>query len=79
MSLLTSERTRGEYGGSIPGADQVSWYFLRISGVMLVVFALGHIFITHYMNVPSDTTFDFVSKRWANPLWRTFDWILLLM
>jgi succinate dehydrogenase cytochrome b556 subunit/succinate dehydrogenase hydrophobic membrane anchor protein len=79
MALLTSERTRGDYGGNIPGADQVSWYFLRISGVMLVVFALGHIFITHYMNVPSDTTFDFVSKRWANPLWRTFDWILLLM
>jgi succinate dehydrogenase cytochrome b556 subunit len=79
MALLTSERTRGDYGGSIPGADQVSWYFLRISGLMLVVFALGHIFITHYMNVPSDTTFDFVSKRWANPLWRTFDWILLLM
>jgi succinate dehydrogenase / fumarate reductase cytochrome b subunit len=43
------------------------------------VLALGHIFITHYANVPSDTTFDWVSKRWANPLWRSFDWLLLLM
>src|SRR5699024_2525722 len=34
-------------------------------------------FITHYINIPSETTFDFVSARWANPLWRTFDLILL--
>jgi succinate dehydrogenase cytochrome b556 subunit len=79
MALLTSERTRGAYGGSVPGADQISWYFLRISGAMLVILALGHLFITHYLNVPSDTTFEFVAKRWANPLWRTFDWILLMM
>lgn len=43
-----------------------------------MVLALGHLFITHYANVPSETTFDFVSKRWANPLWRSFDWMLLL-
>ncbi|HEV2108377.1 MAG TPA: succinate dehydrogenase, cytochrome b556 subunit, partial [Thermomicrobiales bacterium] len=38
----------------------------------------GHLFITHYLNVPSETTFDFVANRWANPLWRSFDWVLLL-
>src|SRR5215213_9080536 len=76
---LTAERSRSGYGVSIPGADQLSWYFFRLSGVLLVVLALGHLFITHYLNVPSETTFDFVSERWANPLWRTFDWLLLLM
>ena len=79
MALLTSERTRSGYGASIPGADQLSWYFFRVSGVLLVVLAVGHLFITHYLNVPSETTFDFVSRRWANPLWRSFDWLLLLM
>ncbi len=54
------------------------WYFLRVSGLALVFLAGGHIFITHYLNVPSDTTFDFVSKRWSNPLWRSFDTLLLL-
>ncbi len=78
MALMT-ERTRSGYGASIPGADQLSWYFFRVSGVLLIVLALGHLFITHYLNVPSETTFDFVSERWANPLWRTFDWLLLLM
>jgi succinate dehydrogenase / fumarate reductase cytochrome b subunit len=79
MAVLTSERGRGGIGGSIPGADQISWYFLRISGVMLVVLALGHIFVTHFLNVPSETTFTFVANRWANVLWLSFDWLLLIM
>lgn len=60
-----------------PGTERLAWYFLRVSGVLLVFFALGHMFITHYINVPSETTFDFVSERWANPLWRSFDTVLL--
>lgn len=78
MAVLT-ERTRSGSGASVPGADQLAWYFFRVSGVLLVVLALGHIFITHYLNVPSETTFDFVAERWSNPLWRAFDWTLLLM
>src|SRR5215212_6802877 len=76
---LTTERARGGYGASIPGADQLTWYFFRISGLLLVVLALGHLFITHYLNVPSETDFDFVAGRMANPLWRTFDWMLLIV
>ncbi|MDQ3044615.1 MAG: succinate dehydrogenase, hydrophobic membrane anchor protein, partial [Chloroflexota bacterium] len=65
-------------GVTTPGSDRLVWYFLRVSGLVLVVFALGHLFVTHYLNVPSDTTFDFVSARWANPLWRSFDLVLLI-
>src|SRR5690349_8919748 len=79
MASVGMERAGGGSTAAVPGADRLAWYGLRVSGVALVVLALGHIFITHYLNVPSDTTFDFVSKRWANPLWRTFDWLLLLM
>jgi len=79
MAAVTSRRARSGPASVIPGADQVSWYFLRVSGVLLIVFALGHILFTHYLHVPSDTTFNFVAGRWANPLWRTFDWILLLL
>lgn len=75
---VTSGRLSGGMGVSIPGADRLIWYFIRVSGVLLVLFAGAHMFITHYLNVPTDTTFDFVANRWANPLWRTFDWILLL-
>ena len=81
MASVTSERVgsgAGYGGAAIPGGDRLAWYFLRVSGVLLVVLAGGHLFITHYLNVPADTTFDFVANRWANPLWRTFDWLLLI-
>lgn len=78
MAALT-ERSRSGYSGGSAGSDQLSWYFFRLSGALLIGLALGHLFITHYLHVPSETNFDFVSKRYANPLWRTFDWLLLMM
>jgi succinate dehydrogenase cytochrome b556 subunit len=65
-------------GIAIPGAERLIWYFMRVSGVLLVILVGGHLFITHYLNVPSETVFAFVAARWANPLWRTFDWLLLM-
>lgn len=78
MAVSSSSQSRSVAGaGLIPGTERAMWYFLRVSGLVLVVFALTHLFITHYMNVPSQTVFSFVADRWANPLWRTFDLILL--
>lgn len=78
MAMASPGRINDAPGVTIPGADRLVWLFLRVSGVLLVILAGGHIIITHYLNVPSDTTFDFVAGRWANPLWRTFDWLLLM-
>ena len=78
MSFISTGQTTGGLGVTIPGADRLVWYFLRVSGIALVVLAGAHMFITHYLNVPSETTFEFVANRWANPLWRTFDWLLLM-
>lgn len=75
----STERSRAAYGAGPAGSDQLSWYFFRLSGALLIGLALGHLFITHYLNVPSETDFDFVAERYANPLWRTFDWLLLMM
>ena len=76
---VARERSRAGSGAGSPGADQISWYFFRVSGILLIGLALGHLFITHYEHIPSETTFDFVARRYTNPLWRTFDWLLLLM
>lgn len=78
MAVGSTGRVGAAYGVTIPGADRLVWLFLRVSGVALVVLAGAHLVITHYVNVPTDTTFDFVARRWANPLWRTFDWLLLM-
>lgn len=76
MAVMTLQRPQSQ---RTTGFELFSWYFLRVSGVVLVVLALGHIFVTHYLNVPSETTTNFVLARWRNPLWRTFDWLLLMM
>jgi succinate dehydrogenase cytochrome b556 subunit len=78
MASISTGRPAGGMGVTIPGADRLVWYFLRVSGIALVVLAGAHMFITHYLNVPAETTFDFVANRWANPLWRSFDWLLLM-
>ena len=77
MSAVVSERPNSELSAGIPGFDRLVWYFLRISGLALVILACGHLIITHFLNVPSETVFDFVANRWANPFWRTFDFLLL--
>ncbi|MCA9864389.1 MAG: succinate dehydrogenase, cytochrome b556 subunit [Thermomicrobiales bacterium] len=79
MSSAAEGRRISGAGITIPGSERLIWYFMRVSGLALVLLAGGHVFITHYLNVPSDTTFDFVAGRWANPFWRTFDWLLLMM
>ena len=79
MGSVVSERPGSTIGAGMPGFDRFVWYFFRVSGLMLVMLACGHLFITHYLNVPSETVFDFVASRWANPLWRLFDFLLLIM
>ena len=78
MASISTGRPSGGLGVTIPGADRLVCYFLRVSGIALVVLAGAHMFITHYLNLPTETTFDFVANRWANPLWRSFDWLLLM-
>lgn len=56
-----------------------SWFFMRISGLILVFMALLHFAITHIINDVVDTDFAFVSARWNNPLWRVYDWVLLAL
>jgi succinate dehydrogenase cytochrome b556 subunit len=78
MAAIPGGRATGAIGVTIPGADRLVWYFLRVSGLLLVVLAGLHMLITHYLNVPAETTFAFVAARWANPLWLAFDWLLLM-
>jgi len=56
-----------------------SWYFMRISGLILIFMALLHFSITHILNDVTDTDANFVSARWDNPLWRVYDWTLLAL
>ncbi len=62
-----------------PGAEARSWAFMRLSGLLLLFFALVHFAITHIVNDVAETDYDFVAERWHNPAWRVFDWMLLAL
>lgn len=56
-----------------------SWYFMRVSGLVLVFMALLHFAITHIIYDVVETDAAFVTARWDNPLWRAYDWVLLTL
>ena len=60
-------------------AEARSWAFMRLSGLLLLFFALVHFSITHIVNDVVETDYDFVAERWHNPAWRVFDWMLLVL
>jgi succinate dehydrogenase membrane anchor subunit len=54
------------------------WVFMRVSGILLLVLAVGHILIMHVLGDGVDRVdFGFVATRWQQPFWRTWDWLLL--
>ncbi len=59
------------------GRELAWWFFMRISGLILVFLALGHLTITHILNNVESINYFFVSNRWANPrtgvFWRLWD------
>jgi succinate dehydrogenase / fumarate reductase, membrane anchor subunit len=61
------------------GVEAWLWFFMRVSGLVLLFLALLHFSITHIINDVRDTDAAFVAQRWDNPLWRLFDWALLAL
>jgi len=60
------------------GLELWSWLFMRVSGVVLLFLAVGHVLIMHVFDEGIDRVdFAFVQMRWQNPLWRSWDWALL--
>ena len=59
--------------------ELMAWFFMRISGIVLVFMALGHLLIMHILNDVADLNYAFVAERYATPLWRTYDLIMLFL
>jgi succinate dehydrogenase / fumarate reductase membrane anchor subunit len=57
-----------------------SWFFMRISGVLLLFLVLIHLYVMHIVGSGVErVTFGFVAARWDNVGWKTFDWIMLFL
>jgi succinate dehydrogenase / fumarate reductase membrane anchor subunit len=61
------------------GFETFSWYFFRVSGVLLIFLVIIHLIIMHATNDVACTTYQFIAMRYDNPLWRLYDWLLLTL
>jgi len=59
------------------GLELYAWMFMRVSGVVLLFLALGHLLIMHLINNVDNIDFQFVARRYATPFWRTYDLVML--
>ncbi len=66
-------------GGTRPESrlEPYSWLFMRISGLALVVLAIGHLMIMHLISSVEIIDYHWVAVRWLTPFWRTYDLVLL--
>ena len=55
------------------------WIFMRISGVLLVFLVLGHVYMTFIQVSESDATFDAVVNKLAQPAWKFYDFLILVL
>ena len=55
-----------------------SWVFMRLSGVVLVVLVLGHLFVNLMIGEGVNALdFAFVGGKWSNPFWQIWDLLML--
>ncbi len=57
-----------------------SWFFMRISGIVLLFLVLIHLYVMHIIDAGVERVdYAFVSARWQNVGWKTFDWAMLFL
>ena len=64
--------------GGMPDFEKYAWLFMRFSGIVLVILAIGHLFVMlMWDNGVYRIDFNYVAKRWASPFWQIWDLLLL--
>lgn len=61
------------------GFELWSWFFMRVSGVVLIGLVLLHLFLVHVVTPIQDVNSAFIAGRWALPSWRWYDMIMLAL
>lgn len=73
MTATTSKR----YGSS--GRFEVlSWYFMRVTGALLLLVAVFHMLLMHVWYGVDGISYSMIIGRWASPWWQVYDLTLLV-
>ncbi|MCA9925669.1 MAG: hypothetical protein KC419_00120 [Anaerolineales bacterium] len=58
--------------------ERYAYLFMRLSGIALLVLAVGHMLIQHVLNSSGNLTLQFVADQWNSWGWKAYDIFLLL-
>jgi succinate dehydrogenase / fumarate reductase membrane anchor subunit len=59
-----------------------SWFFMRLSGIILAVMVIAHLFLLHFVVGVATIDYHVIVWRWAGPqgaLFRIYDMIMLIL
>jgi succinate dehydrogenase / fumarate reductase membrane anchor subunit len=57
--------------------ERRAFAFMRLSGIALLILAVGHMMIQHVVNSSANLTILFVAEQWNSWGWKLFDFLLL--
>lgn len=79
MSARGTARRSGGYDRPSGGGrfEVASWFFMRISGLLLILLALYHLTWWNLVVGVEHLDAELVRARWANPFWRLFNVALI--
>ncbi len=60
------------------GFESRAWFFMRLSGVVLLGLAVFDVYWMHFVIGVDNIDFQAIRDRWSNPLWRIYDLALLV-
>ncbi|RJK95283.1 succinate dehydrogenase hydrophobic membrane anchor subunit [Vallicoccus soli] len=73
-----SPRARQRVRSGRTNFELYSWLFMRLSGLLLIVLVLGHLFIMLVLDGGVQRiNFAFVAGRWSSPFWQVWDLLQL--
>ena len=58
--------------------ERYAYLFMRMSGLALLILAVGHMIIQHVLNSSGNLTLIFVAEQWNSWGWKAYDIFLLL-
>ena len=58
--------------------ERYAFLFMRLTGVLLLFLAVGHMMIQHVLNDVHNLTLEFVRQQWSSWGWRAYDLMLLV-
>lgn len=77
MAATTTKLTRRKT--KVPSNfERRAFMFMRMSGIALLILAVGHVLIQHVLNSSGNLTLQIVADTWNSWGWKVYDMLLLI-